>query len=61
MNNDTKNLIYTGQQLKKQACVNNLKDILYQAKQSIDAKNQLQWTGTLSKTFQEYVEEANPY
>ena len=38
-----------------------MEEILYQAKQSIDIKERLRSTGTLTTTFQKYVGEANTY
>ena len=42
-------------------CDNNLKDVLYQAKQSIPVNKKLHPAGTLVKIFQKAAEGANPY
>ena len=61
MNNDPVNSINTSKNQQKKAWTNHLKDILDQAKQSIDENKSEHPTGTLAMTFQKPAGEANIY
>ena len=61
MDADTVNEINKSQQQKNKACTNNLKDILDQAKKSIDVNYYENPTVTLATTLQKPTGESNTY